>query len=202
MHQRPHFLADPEETPAAKELFDDDVDDLGYVMNVSRLWAYAPEAKVDLFEALGAVTSAGGLSFRQRGVLVTATASTMGDSYCSLAWGSKLAGVADADTAAGVLSGDDTRLTPEEAAMARWARKVAADPNGTTTADVEELRDAGFDDREIFAITAYVAFRIAFSAVNDALGARPDAAYRTTAPDQVRRAVTFGRPMEEADQPV
>ena len=202
MQQRPHFLSDPEETPAAKELFDEDVDDLGYVMNASRLWAYAPEAKEDLFEALDTVTASGGLSFRQRGVLVSATASTMGDSYCSLAWGSRLAGVADPDTAAGVLAGDDTHLAPEEAAMARWARKVAADPNGTSQEDVDELRQAGFDDRQIFAITAYVAFRIAFSAVNDALGARPDAAYATTAPDQVRRVVTFGRPMEEADQPV
>ncbi len=31
-----------------------------------------------------------GLNFRQCGVLVVAAVSTLGDSYCSLAWGGKL----------------------------------------------------------------------------------------------------------------
>ena len=45
-----------------------------------------------------------------------------------------------------------------------------------------ELRDAGFSDADIFAMTVYVALRIALSTVNDALGACPDAEYRTLAP--------------------
>ena len=40
---------------------------------------------------------------------------------------------------------------------AAWARKVARDPNSTTPADIQALRDAGFDDGQIFAITAFVA---------------------------------------------
>ena len=47
----------------------------------------------------------------------------------------------------------------------------ARDPNSTTAADVQSLRDAGFDDGQIFAISVFVALRIAFSIVNDALGA-------------------------------
>ncbi|MBB5774982.1 hypothetical protein [Nonomuraea jabiensis] len=39
--------------------------------------------------------------------------------------------------------------------------------------------------------------RIAFSTVNDALGARPDAALRSTAPRSVLEAVTFGRPIAD-----
>jgi len=46
-----------------------------------------------------------GLSFRQRGILVTAAASALGDSYCLLAWGGKLGTASDAATAAGVLNG-------------------------------------------------------------------------------------------------
>ncbi len=42
-----------------------------------------------------------GLSFRQRGILVTAAASALGDSYCLLAWGGKLGTASDAATAAG-----------------------------------------------------------------------------------------------------
>jgi alkylhydroperoxidase family enzyme len=136
-----------------------------------------------------------GLTFRQRGILVTAAASALGDSYCSLAWGGKLGRASDAATAAGVLSGSDTGLTGQEKAMAAWARKVATDPNTTTQADVLALREAGLDDGQIFAITAFVALRLAFSTVNDALGAQPDAQLAASLPPEVREAVTYGRPV-------
>jgi len=71
----------------------------------------------------------------------------------------------------------------------------------TTTAwtphDVQALRDAGHDDTEIFAITLFVALRIAFSTVNDALGARPDPQLAAGAPEEVRTAVSFGRPVSD-----
>jgi hypothetical protein len=85
--------------------------------------------------------------------------------------------------------------------MAAWARRVTRDPNGTSTKNVQELRDAGFSDADIFAMTVYIALRVALSTVNDALGARPDAEYRTLAPALVRDAVTFGRPIDASPQP-
>jgi hypothetical protein len=77
--------------------------------------------------------------------------------------------------------------------MATWARTIAADPNATTAVDVAALHDAGLSDAEIFAITAFVALRLAFSTVNDALGAAPDDELRASAPPEVRDAVTWGR---------
>lgn len=188
------FLPEPAVTPAAQALYDEDIADDGFVWNLTRLWAYQPETQQKLFELMGDAVSPGGLSKRQRGILVTATASTLGDSYCSLAWGGKLAKYAD-DPAipAAVLTGTDEGLTEQEAAMAAWARLVARDPNSTTPADVERLRAVGFDDAQIFAITAFVALRIAFSTVNDALGARPDGRFVATLPPEVREAVDYGR---------
>lgn len=191
------FLAECAPDDEAQRLFDDDVAELGYVMNVTRLWAYQPATLSHLFDLMGETYAAEHLSFRQRGILVTACASTMGDAYCSLAWGTKLAGKSDAETAAGVLRGVDDRLSREEHALAHWARKVARDPNHTSAADVQDLRDAAYSDAQIFAITAYVALRIAFSTVNDALGARPNSAFRTSAPEAVREAVSYGRPIDE-----
>ena len=81
--------------------------------------------------------------------------------------------------------------------MASWARKVVRDPNGTSAADVQELRDAGYTDDQIFAITAFIALRLAFSTINDALGARPDAEYRERAPEAVLKVVSYGRPMAD-----
>jgi uncharacterized peroxidase-related enzyme len=188
------FLDDAPITPEVQALYDEDVNDTGYVWNVSHLWAYQPDTVERLFELMSQAFKPSGLAFRQRGILVAAAASTLGDSYCSLAWGGKLAGTSDPTLAAGVLGGTDTGLTDQEKAMASWARKVVRDPNATTAADVQQLRDCGLDDGQIFAITAFVALRLAFSTINDALGAGPDAQLVASLPAAVTQAVTFGRP--------
>jgi alkylhydroperoxidase family enzyme len=187
------FLEVPVVTTEAQALFDEDIAEDGYVMNVSKLWAYNVSVVTGLFDLMRQAVTDQELSFRQRGVLVAACASTLGDSYCSLAWGTKLAGVSDPETAAAVLLGTDEGLTADERALSSWARKVASDPNGTTRQDVEILRDAGFNDAQIFAITTFVALRLAFSTVNDALGVGPDVALRSGAPEAVAEAVGFGR---------
>jgi uncharacterized peroxidase-related enzyme len=191
------FLAAQAPDAEAQGIFDDDVEELGYVMNVSKLWAYQPGTLKHLFDLMGETYAEDALTFRQRGILVTACASTLGDAYCSLAWGTKLASKLDADAVAGILRGVDDHLTPEERAMAQWARKVARDPNNTKPEDVQAMRDAGYSDAQIFGITAYVALRIAFSTVNDALGALPDSAFRSDAPEAVLAAVDYGRSIDD-----
>ena len=188
------FLEEPPISPQAQALYDEDVKETGYVWNVSQLWAYQPDTMEHLFELMSQAFKPSGLDFRQRGILVAAAASTLGDSYCSLAWGGKLSGASDPILAAGVLNGTDTGLTDQEKAMASWARKIVKDPNATTPADLQELRDAGLTDRQIFAITAFVALRVAFSTINDALGASPDAQLVESLPTAITQSVTYGRP--------
>lgn len=191
----PFFLEAPVETPEARDLFEADVAELGYVMNVSRLWAYEPDSVQTLFDLMRDASVMADLDQRQRGILVAATASTLRDSYCSVAWGSKLAHRSDPETAAGVLRGDDVSLTPAEHAMAEWARLITEHPGQSQQSDVEGLRDVSFTDQQIFAITTFVALRIAFSTVNAALGAIPDASFKTSAPPEVLSAITYGRPI-------
>jgi uncharacterized peroxidase-related enzyme len=190
------LLSLPAHTNDAQALFDEDQEELGYVMNVSRLWAYQPHTVTALFELMGQTLVSAGFSPRQRGILVCAAAASLGDSYCSLAWGSKLAKTASSALAAAVISGDDDGMADDERVMAAWARKVVRDPNATTSADLEDLRNVGFDDSQIFAMTVFVALRLAFSTVNDALGAAPDAQLRSDAPSEVAAAVDFGRPAD------
>ena len=187
------FLAPPPESAAADRLFAHDREAFGFVMNLSRAWAHHPEVHDDLFALLGRTAEAAGLTYRQRGVLISALASTMRDPHCSLAWGTRLAGAAGDEVAADVLRGEDDRLDPAEQALAAWARQVARDPNGTGAAEVEALRAAGYDDGQIAALTMFVALRIAFSTVNDALGAQPGPELVASAPAAVRDAVTYGR---------
>lgn len=187
------FLAPTPPSPGAERLRQEDVDELGFVKNASRLWGRMPGTLDGLFGLLGQCVKAGRLDLRTRGILVTATASTLGDAYCSFAWGGKLAKSAGNDLAAGVLLGDDTGLDPAEQVLASWARAVTRDANGTTSTDVQALRDVGYDDDQIMAITVFIALRLAFSTVNDALGATPDTELVATLPTAVADAVTWGR---------
>jgi hypothetical protein len=141
------FLGPAEETTEVRGLFDEEVQEMGFVMNGSRLWAHVPAHQAALFELMGKAVSGASLTMRERGILVTASASTLGDSYCSLAWGQNLARLADADLAAGVLLGNDVRLSGSEQALAAWARRVAANPNGTDVEDVQSLRAVGTTTR-------------------------------------------------------
>ncbi len=165
----------------------------GYVANQTKVWAHSPESIAALSYALSMATDEAGLDVRQRALLVTTTAAAMGDAYCSLAFGYKLANAAGEDVAARALTGDDRGLGTVDRALVRWARKVVDDPNGTTSADVDELRAAGYDDAQVVAITIFIALRQAFSTVNDALGAEPDGELLERVPAEVRRLVTYGR---------
>jgi alkylhydroperoxidase family enzyme len=201
--ESPTFLGLAPESAEARALLEQDRESDGYVGNLTLLWCWRPDVH-GLFAGLRrALTGDSSLSARELAVLVSAAAAARGDSYCSLAWGSRLAGLSDEATATGVLSGRSTpALSEREEALAAWARQVVGDPNGTTRHDVERLRAAGLYDREIFEATAFVAFRLAFSTVNDALGVAPDKQLADEAPDAIRAAVTWGRPASETASPV
>lgn len=190
------FLQEPGPGPDVRRLYDEDVAEVGFVMDLTRAWAHRPDLHDGLFALIRAAGA--GLDLRTRGVLVSACSSAREDAYCSLAWGTRLAGATDPATAAGVLHGDDGGLDARERALAAWARAVVRDPNGTAEAEVQGLRDAGLTDPEILAVTTFVALRMAFSSVNGALGARPDAALAAAAPPEVADAVRYGRPVATA----
>src|ERR1700722_14346377 len=196
-----HFLDPAPVTAQGQALFDEDLADMGFVMNVSRLWAYQPQALTSLFDLMRHVTSVQPLTLRERAILVAASASALGDSYCSVAWGTKLAGIAGPAAAADVLRGEDGKISPAEQAIAGWGRHVTRDDYDGSAADVQALRDAGFTDACIFEMTVFVSLRIALSTVNDALGPHPDAEYLTKAPSAVLDAVPFSRAGRPAPPP-
>jgi uncharacterized peroxidase-related enzyme len=189
------FLLQPPDTAATERLYQSDRDTAGYVMNLSRAWAWRPDI-AEAFSALRrGLTSQASFRFRETAVIVCATAASRGDAYCALAWGSRLAAVADPATAVAVLtSAICDRLSARERALARWVRMLVEDPNATRASDVAELRAAGLSDQDIFDATALAAFRLAFSTINATLGVAPDVQIARAAPAPVRRAVRFGRP--------
>ena len=172
-----------------------DRDSDGYVWNVTRLWGWRADIYRDFANLRTSLMGSSSLTGRDWAVMVTAMASQLGDSYCSLAWGQKLASLSDAETAARLLANEPApALSEREQALAAWTRQLVDDPNATTTDDVTRLRAVGLGDREIFEATTFVAFRLAFSTVNDALGAEPDRQLMDAAPAPIREAVQYGRP--------
>ena len=192
------FLHTPPANEARTTLYSRDIADDGYVANLTRLWAWRP----DVFEAFGRLRKLlaehAALSIRERSILVCATAANLSDSYCALAWGPRLAVEATPDAAAAVLQRKHaSELSARENALANWAHQVVRAPNAIGSEDVDRLRAVGLTDEEIFDATAFIAFRIAFSTVNDALGAHPDSELAAAAPAVVRDAVTYGRRVSE-----
>jgi uncharacterized peroxidase-related enzyme len=188
------FISEPT-TPDASAFLAHEKAATGYVMNTERAWAWRPDVATIFTAMRQQLADRSGLSPREVASLVCTTARTVGDSYCSLAWGARLAKLATPALAAAVLKdGDAAGLSPRERALARWTEQVVRDPNGSTQEQVDRLREAGLSDREIFEATAFIALRMALSTVNDALGARPDRELADAAPPEVRAAVTYGRP--------
>ena len=162
---------------------------IGFVMNATRLWGHLPGAKQSLFDLMELAVEGASLTFRQRAVLVTASAATLGDPYCSLAWGSRLADHAGVEVATHILGHRCDLLDDDDRVLAEWARKAVAYPTATTTDDIDRLRAAGFSDDQIFSLTAFVALRVTFSTVNGSLGAGPDHELVDRAPEELRRCV-------------
>ncbi|SRR6266550_2057388 len=188
------FLSTPSHTEASSAHFARDLADDGYVGNLTRLWAWRPDVFDAFLNTRSLLTSKATLSLRERAILVCATAANVGDSYCALAWGTTLASEADPTTAAEVLQRKEaSALTARERALAAWAAQVVRAPNAISVEDVNRFRGAGMTDEEIFNATVFVAFRLAFSTVNDALGACPDGPLAQGAPAPVRDAVSYGR---------
>jgi uncharacterized peroxidase-related enzyme len=187
------FLSDPPASPSVSAVYEDSLDSEGYVPNYVRLWCWRPDILEAFAKLRAELLADSALSAREVAVMVASTASALGDSYCSLAWGEKLADVSDGETAANVIQGMDTGLSEREAALAAWSRAIVDDPNAMTEIGVERLREAGLTEREIFEATAWIGLRLGFSTINDALGAQPDAQLVERVPVVVREAVSFGR---------
>jgi alkylhydroperoxidase family enzyme len=186
------YLPEPEHTDDVEAGYAANTADAGYLMNYARAWAWRQDVTDHFLAARKTLAGQTTLSAGEIAVVNAAVAGAREDTACSLAWGTKLAAQTDSATAAGVLRGQTDGLSERERALAVWAARIARDPNATSQADVDGLRAAGFDDREIAEATMLAVFRLAFTAFNDALGVEADQELRDDAPDEVRRAASYG----------
>lgn len=79
------FVETPPNSATRSALYARDIADDGYVMNLTRLWAWRPDVYDAFLNARKLVVEKSKLSLRERAVLVCAMAANLGDSYCALA---------------------------------------------------------------------------------------------------------------------
>ncbi|MEV4513419.1 peroxidase-related enzyme [Dactylosporangium sp. NPDC049525] len=170
----------------------------GYVANYTRVFALRP-AVLDAWAGLNGAIKAG-MDHRRYELATLAAARRLRSSYCALAHGALLRQrYFDAATLHRVaVDHHDASLDPVDVAVMDFAEKVAGDPTAVTAADVETLRCHGLGDMEIFDIALTAAARCFFSTVVDAVGAEPDAEYRSSLEPELRQVLTVGRAIATA----
>jgi uncharacterized peroxidase-related enzyme len=162
---------DPDEAGGAvADIYRGDLDEDGFVFSHTRAMAVNPEA-LAAFEALihAIVPSIGVRTYE---LATLAAAAGVGSPHCLLAHGRKAlhAGALDEDQLESIARrGDHQGLSDADRAVMRYARRLSTDPAAMTDDDSRELRDAGFDDRQIVDITLAAAARNYFSRALQAL---------------------------------
>jgi alkylhydroperoxidase family enzyme len=187
------FLGDPPLDAAVAAAYETAAAEDGYVMNYVRGWAWRPDVAAAFVHARQLLATTTSLSARDVAVVNAVVASSREDAGCAAAWGTRLADETSPETAAAVLRGAHDALDARCRALASWAALVARDPNAVSAADVQRLRDVGLDDRTIAEATMLAAFRLAFTAFNDALGVEVDNELIVAASPEVGAAAALGR---------
>jgi uncharacterized peroxidase-related enzyme len=189
-----------EASAEVKAMYDKDLAAQGYVANYTRAFSGRPDVLRGWLALKDAIAAA--MDARLYELATVAAATAIRSSYCSLVHGNILAkGYYPAEQVAGIAgagagAGDAGVLDAADAAVVRFARKVALEADRITQDDVDELRGLGFSDADVFSVIAAAAARCFFSKVLDATGTQPDAALREV-PDQLRAALTVGRDIVE-----
>lgn len=138
------------------------------------------------------------LDLRRYELVTLAAARALRSSYCMLAHGTILRKTFYSPEQLSAIAEDFTSadLAPVEVAIMRFAEQIVRDATAVTERDIQELRDHGLTDTEIFDIAAATTARCFFSKLLDSLGAQPDASY-TQLEAELRQQLTLGRPISQ-----
>ncbi len=157
----------------------------GYVPNFARLFSHRPEVQVAWRGLIRSVVS--NLDRRRFELATVAAARGLQNSYCMMAHSKELLNLGVQPQQLKSIAVDHTKadLDPVDVAIMSYAEKVARDASAVKAEDIQELRDHGLTDTEIFDVAAAVAARCFFATLLDALGALPDSVYLELGEDLV-----------------
>jgi uncharacterized peroxidase-related enzyme len=173
-------LADAALTPAMQAYFDKCTEKLGFIPNVLKAYAF-DMPKLEAFVAMynDLMLAPSGLTKLEREMIAVAVSSHNRCYYCLTAHGAAVRGLSD-DPVLGelmVMNYRAARLDRRQRAMLDFAVKLTAEPWGIEESDRRALRDAGFQDRDIWDIAAVAGFFNMSNRVASATDMRPNSIY-------------------------
>lgn len=158
---------------AARPLLEAVQNQLGSVPNLFRVVANSPAA-LEGYLGLNAALSKGALDGATRERIALAVAEINGCHYCLSAHTFLAKNIAKLDDAEITANRNGTSSDPKADAAVRFARKVAHARGHASDADIDAVKQAGFDDAQIIEIVTHVALNTLTNYVNEVAGTAID----------------------------
>jgi hypothetical protein len=172
----------------------------GYVPNYAKSFSHRPEVMARWGMLLAELRRP--LDDRTFELVTFAAAQELKHTPCSLAHGNALTPFFSNEEICAIADQQPVEsLTVVEEEMMRFSRKVARDASTITAADVQNLKDLGLSDADVFDVAAAAAGRAFFTKVLDAVGSLPDAGFNSIDAN-LRAHLTVGRPIDTAEDEV
>jgi uncharacterized peroxidase-related enzyme len=177
-------LPDAELTPAISAYFARCREKLGFVPNV--LTAYAHDmAKLEAFAAFynDLMLAPSGLSKLEREMIAVAVSADNRCFYCLTAHGAAVRQISGIPQLGELMAMNwrAANLPPRQTAMLVFAEKITRASAAIEERDRQDLRDAGFSDREIWDIAAVASFFNMSNRMASAVDMRPNDEYHAQA---------------------
>jgi uncharacterized peroxidase-related enzyme len=168
----------------------------GFVPNYAKVFCHRPEI-MGLWAQLQ-IGIKRHMSKRRFELITFVSAMALRSTLCSLAHGRALTEFIPEEDVLALARGDvPASLSAAEAAMVAFARKVASDASSVEASDVDELKQHGFTDGEVFDISAAAAARAFWTKLVESLGVEPEPPFRAMS-SSFRNALAVGRPLDFA----
>lgn len=179
---------------AVLEMYQHQEQHWGYVPNYAKLFSGRPEVLSRWGRLLAEIRRP--LSDRLFELATFVVARELKHSSCSMAHGKLLADIIGTDNVIAIAEGKiPDILSDAEVAMMNFARDVARDAGKITSGQVDALKSLhGYTDDDVFDVAAVAAGRCFFTKLLDALGAEPDAGFKSI-DARLRKSFSGGRPM-------
>jgi uncharacterized peroxidase-related enzyme len=167
-------VSEDEATGSLKELYQKDLDELGFVMEATKAWSVRPALAVAYRTLEAVVSAAPGISTRERRLIHLVIAQRIRSTYCVFVYSSALEREMGGPEGIRAVLRDyrAAGLSERETTILDYALAVAV--GHPSEADVVRLRQVGLDDGAILDVAAVAAQRLFGSRVYDALGVETD----------------------------
>lgn len=175
-------LPEVKRSPSMEAYFRKCEEKLGFVPNVLKAYAF-DMAKLEAFVAMynDLMLAPSGLSKLEREMIAVAVSSHNRCYYCLVAHGAAVRQLSNDPTLGElmVMNYRSARLSKRQRAMLDFSVKLTSQPWSVEESDREQLRHAGFSDRDIWDIATVAGFFNMTNRVASATDMRPNTAYHT-----------------------